>query len=820
MDINKVLEEYDSMFGIKTLDEIDEYLEEKIEGATIEKDVSSLLTLLNEHMGFCRDTYKKEKGLLRCEQTLKLLNAMGLAGSIEYATSLINVANAYRAFGKFDKALKLFSEVEDIYQQRLTSKEYNFASLYNNWSLLYQEMGDFKEAVNMLEKALVIIDAIPEAKIAQAVTRSNLATSLFRISNDAEYDKGMAYLKEALQIFIEDGERDFHYSIALSAMGDALYFKEKYREAAEYYERALSEIEKHVGKTENYERVYENYQSAKARISNQEKGKGDIKTDFCNNMERSKSFYERYGADMIHRYFPEYEDRIAVGLVGEGSDCFEFDDEISMDHDYGVGFLMWLSDEDYEKIGRDLQERYEKTIIDHGDEFVPSKNKPVDNFLSGRRGVFKIYDFYENILNIKLHRREEDDQAYVSEKSYLIAEEALLATATNGQVFRDNLGMFTDIRNELKAYYPEKIRYMKLAEALHDFSQYAQSNYARMMARHDYVTANLCVAKGVESAMQIMYLVNKEYAPYYKWMYQGLCRIPGMEEPLKLIREISDTDLPKEAWEEYVYNPYEINHADKIVSLFEKLAYSLLEMLKETGVVTGENTFLERYVSDLIAKANEAESKMESKDMDENNIDYIEEIIQHEWKQFDKVENEGGRADCQDNYSTFYIMRKSQYLTWSKVLLKSFLKDLTDAEKNGWNLITEKYARMMESTAPAKYLELKDKLPVRSEERIRIQEEIIRIQVEWMEEFANKYPKFAGTGRSIHTKEDNEFNTSSETYLRGELSTYSEETFILYGRFIVELKQKGENLTYNTMDNMAKLYGYASVEDAESKLQP
>lgn len=41
---------------------------------------------------------------------------------------------------------------------------------------------------------------------------------------------------------------------------------------------------------------------------------------------------------------------------------------------------------------------------------------------------------------------------------------------------------------------------------------------------------------------------------------------------------------------------------------------------------------------------------------------------------------------------------------------------------------------------------------------------------------------------------------------------------ILYGRFIVSVKQQGENLAYIIMNHTAKLYGYKSVEDAENKL--
>jgi len=199
-------------------------------------------------------------------------------------------------------------------------------------------------------------------------------------------------------------------------------------------------------------------------------------------------------------------------------------------------------------------------------------------------------------------------------------------------------------------------------------------------------------------------------------------------------------------------------------------------------------------------------------------MDIIEEIVELEWNQFDKVKNEGGRADCQDDFATFSVMRKSQYMTWNEELLISYRNDLIEANQKGWNLIMEKYARMMKSTAPERYAELEKDLPILSEKRIAIQEEIVKIQVTWMEEFASKYPKMADNARSIHTSEDNAYNTSYETYLRGELGTYSETTFVLYGRFITELMQQGKNLAYETMTNTAKLYGYESVEDAEKRM--
>ena len=200
-----------------------------------------------------------------------------------------------------------------------------------------------------------------------------------------------------------------------------------------------------------------------------------------------------------------------------------------------------------------------------------------------------------------------------------------------------------------------------------------------------------------------------------------------------------------------------------------------------------------------------------------NREKWIEKIVNLEWAQFDRVKNEGGRAGCQDDWNTFSIMRRSQYMAWDDNVLESYCKDLEEAETKGWNLIMEKYARMMKSTAPERYAKLVAELPKRSGKREAIAEEMIRIQVAWMEEFAEKYPAMAGNARSIHTSEDTPYNTSYETYLRGELGTYSEETFLLYGRFIARLSGAGENLAYNIMNHTAKLYGYADVEEAERK---
>ena len=808
MNLEKILAQYDAMFGTNSLEEIEDYLVNTITEAKEKSEYGIVITLLNEIIGFCRDTTQKEKALRYCEELQKILKLMKLEGRIDYATSLLNVANAYRAFGLFEESLGLYHIVEETYKKQVAPNDFMYASLYNNWSLLYQEMEDYVGARDMLLKALAIADSYEGAVIPQATTRANLAATLLQIGTDEAYEQAINYLKEALAVHEKDGGGDFHYGAVLVAMGDAYSFKKDYANAAVYYEKGLAEIEKHVGRTDNYARVKEKFNYVMTKLQDEKDNPvfSEEKNDWVSNLERSRTFYEKYGKTMLHEKFADYEDRIAVGMVGEGSDCFGYDDKISTDHDYEIGFCMWLLQSDYEEIGEELQREYEKLIQTYLQE------DGVNLFLSNRRGIFGVNDFYNRILgtDVDYEKMVESGVADKSGIPYESIAEYQLATATNGEIFADKQGVFTGIRECLLKYYPQAVWRRKLAQSLHDFAQYGQSNYARMMARKDYVTARICVGKAMESAMDLMYLLRKTYAPYYKWKRKGLEVLAEKDTGDAFVKGILCTldglaVLPcqAEAWESVTYDAAEINTEDKCVVLFEKIAATIVKELTAQNLIRGKDTFLENYISKILRG---------------KNMDIVEKIVELEWKQFDKVKNEGGRASCQDDYQTFSIMRKSQYLTWPDELLDSFCNDLLSAENKGWNLIMEKYARMMESTTPEKYEELKKDLPVLNEERIAIQEEIVKIQVGWMEEFAAKYPKMAGNARSIHTAEDTPFNTSYETYLRGELGTYSENTFILYGRFITGLLRENRNLAYETMENTAKLYGYESVEEAEERL--
>jgi len=199
--------------------------------------------------------------------------------------------------------------------------------------------------------------------------------------------------------------------------------------------------------------------------------------------------------------------------------------------------------------------------------------------------------------------------------------------------------------------------------------------------------------------------------------------------------------------------------------------------------------------------------------------DIIAKIIEIEWKMFHNVPNIGGTAACQEDLKTFEIMRFSQAMSWSEAALDSYMDDLTEAEKSGRNLLTEKYARMMKSTSPLEYTQIEHLLPPLDPEVPPLIDKSVKLVLSWEEELAEKYPYLLTRGRPIHSSDDTPSVTSIETYLRGELATYSPRTLELYYENL--LKQKSENVNGSeiTLAHTIKRYGFNSLEEANEKLK-
>lgn len=782
MDIQNILQQVDAFFEENKGEEAERLLLQSVERAVEEGDDGSLLQLLNELIGFYRETSQPEMVYRISAQAIAQAKRMGLEGTIPYATTLLNTATAYRACGKLEESLKYYDQVQGIYDGLLDPDDMLMAGLKNNISLLYQEMGDYARAKERQLEALTIVDKNGKA-YETGVTYANLAGTCMQLG---EREAAYGYAMKSAEIFRQEHVTDSHSAAALATLGACCYHQGEFGKAGDYYRQAMDMVEMCLGQNAYYHRLREN--AAACEAAEKEARRSGLKREMQQEepMDRqdrglglrlARKYYEIYGKPMIEGQFPEYADRIATGFVGRGSDCFGYDDAASRDHDWGPDFCMWVTDEVYEEIGAALQAAYEALP----GELEGYRRAARVNGRS-RRGVIRISDFYRELTGAE--RYEEIDWRTVGGPS--------LAATVNGEVYRDDEGIFTAFREQLKRGYPEEIRYLKLAESAARFAQTAQYNYTRMLDRGDTLTAGMMLWEGIKEAMKLQHYIEGRYPLHDKWLLRSMQESEAGQRAAELLQEIGAGGAAQET-----------------AMAVEKLAGFFSGELYREGFISDTDSYLDAHSEELIFKAS-----MGAKSRDA----LAEEIAKLEFEAFDKVKNEGGRASCQNDWGTFSIMRKSQYLTWNRGMLQQYLYDFYREYHRGHNLIEEKYGRMMESTAPEKYEEIKSHFPELTAEKKAIIEQIVGLQVGWMEEFSCRYPSLAGNARYIHTYEDTAEDTSYETYLRGELGTYSDKMLELYGRYIVEYAQNGKNPAYDTMENSVKMYGYDSVEDAEQKI--
>lgn len=296
-------------------------------------------------------------------------------------------------------------------------------------------------------------------------------------------------------------------------------------------------------------------------------------------LELSKKYYEEHGQAMLHEMFGEYEHLIAVGLVGSGSDCYGYDDEISHDHDFEPGFCLFLPDENIidNKVFFNLERAYSK-LPNEFQGYKRSRVKPVGG---SRNGVFRTSDFYGKKVG--------SPDGNLTNEQWLTVPDYALAEATNGEIFRDDSGEFTEIRNRLKEM-PRDVKLKKLAGNLLIMAQSGQYNYPRILKREETAAAQLALFEFSNAAMKSFFLLNNKYMPYYKWQFKALREIDGGEAMADSLEFLISTDNGTE-------------NADIKAVVINSVAEDIISLLQQQEITKATCNDLEKHaysVNDLI----------------------------------------------------------------------------------------------------------------------------------------------------------------------------------------------------------------------------
>lgn len=246
-------------------------------------------------------------------------------------------------------------------------------------------------------------------------------------------------------------------------------------------------------------------------------------------LELARLYYKEYGEEMLKTHFPELLPQIAVGLVGSGSECFGFDDELSRDHDFEPAFCIFVPKDIDSSSVFALEHAYSKLPK----EFKGFTRNRLSAVGGNRHGVIVLEDFLEARLGSKTGELSSSDWFFLPEQA--------VAEVINGELFFDGSGKFSLIRENLK-YMPEDVRLKKLAGNLLLMNQAGQYNYNRLILRNDTAAAQLAVIEFVKSTLNVIFLLNRTYIPYYKWVFRTLKALPILSNLASELEALISTD--------------------------------------------------------------------------------------------------------------------------------------------------------------------------------------------------------------------------------------------------------------------------------------
>jgi len=281
-------------------------------------------------------------------------------------------------------------------------------------------------------------------------------------------------------------------------------------------------------------------------------------------LDLAEEYYRTCGAAMIRGRFGPFAERIAAGLAGPGSECFGFDDAVSRDHDWGPGFCLWLTDEDDTRIGGELQSAYVQLPAAFMG-FAPRRASPGEEW---RVGVSRTSAFFRRFTGLPR------PPATLSE--WLRIPEHALATCTNGKIFSDPLGDVTRFREALLAYYPEDIRLKKIASLCITIAQTGQYNFTRSLKRGETFSAATSALKFCTDAISLVFLLNRRYAPFYKWLHRAVRDLPLLGPPVhERVAVLLETGDPAEK-----------------AQIMEAIAGLLIDEIRRQGLSDSPSDFL------------------------------------------------------------------------------------------------------------------------------------------------------------------------------------------------------------------------------------
>ena len=216
----------------------------------------------------------------------------------------------------------------------------------------------------------------------------------------------------------------------------------------------------------------------------------------------------------------------AAALLGWGSDILGFDTPRSTDHGFGPRLQVFVTGDEVEDaraaIDADLPGEYRGFPVRFGWDDTPVTHHvevtTLARYLSSRLGF--------------------DPREGVGTDEWLSTPQQLLLGMTRGRVFRDPEGELDDVREALTWYPPDVWLYLLAAQWRRIEEE--EAFVGRTSEVGDELGSRIVAARLARDVMRLCFLLEREYAPYSKWLGSAFAGLAAADAVLPALTQALD----------------------------------------------------------------------------------------------------------------------------------------------------------------------------------------------------------------------------------------------------------------------------------------
>jgi uncharacterized protein DUF4037 len=259
---------------------------------------------------------------------------------------------------------------------------------------------------------------------------------------------------------------------------------------------------------------------------------------FIPGLKLGELFYKQEIRPILQQEFPRL--RYSAALIGWGSEVLGFDTPLSRDHHWGPRVLVFLNSHDYSQssdtIKRTLSHKLPYEFFGYSTNYggpdphgvrqaVKIKSGPVNHMVQ----LFTISGFLKARLGFDASKK-------ITVGDWLTVPQQKLLEVVSGEVYHDGLGKLLDVREKLK-FYPKDVWLYLLAAQWTRISE-AEAFVGRTGEIGDELGSAIVAARIVHEIMKLAFLMEKQYAPYAKWLGTAFGKLKIGRKLTPILRDV------------------------------------------------------------------------------------------------------------------------------------------------------------------------------------------------------------------------------------------------------------------------------------------